>query len=422
MRNSSPWLKRRFNKFLFLINDFSFNIIFISILNYLEILNIEFYKIIILLFLILPFRYLNNKYEIINANNKNFKFFPYIFESFFILLIFNFEEKYFIFPFLIIYFILNNLFAIFFKYIYRKVIDIRNHDKFLFLGSYEDYKLLQDEINKEGIYLKIIYVKKFHDLNSLQKKINKNPYLITDNLNEEFKLLELYFKILTSLDFYQEYFERIPSNSKFDLKKFNFRKKSFYNFINFYLKRFFDVLFSITLLLVASPLLIIIYFLMKIENKGPFLYTQIRSGLNNKPLKILKIRTMYTNSEDKGFQWSTKNDPRITKIGGILRALKIDELPQLISVIKGEMSLIGPRPERPEFDKILKEKINNYYIRYKMKPGLSGWYQVKMIHSASIEDSDKKISYDLYYMKNFSICLDLLIFIKTIRIVLNAKG
>ena len=131
---------------------------------------------------------------------------------------------------------------------------------------------------------------------------------------------------------------------------------------------------------------------------------------------------MKVNSEKGGAKWSSKKDPRITFIGRFLRISRVDELPQLISVIKGEMSLIGPRPERPEFDNLLEKKINHYNIRKWIRPGLSGWAQVNLPYTSSIEDSEIKLSYDLFYLRNFSFWLDMLIFLKTIKILLHIKG
>ena len=131
---------------------------------------------------------------------------------------------------------------------------------------------------------------------------------------------------------------------------------------------------------------------------------------------------MKHNSEKKGAQWAVNNDKRISRVGKILRSTRIDELPQLFSVLKGEMSLIGPRPERPEFDEILNKKIPFYNTRYLIKPGLSGWAQVNYPYGASMEDSNNKLSYDLFYIENFSFFLDFLIFLKTIKLVINAKG
>ena len=128
------------------------------------------------------------------------------------------------------------------------------------------------------------------------------------------------------------------------------------------------------------------------------------------------------NAEIDGPQWSGKNDTRITKLGKILRKYRLDELPQLISVIKGEMSLIGPRPERPEIEKLLKEKIPHYNLRNLVKPGISGWAQVNYHYGANLDDSINKLSYDIYYVKNFSLALDLIILFKTLKIIFQAKG
>ena len=142
----------------------------------------------------------------------------------------------------------------------------------------------------------------------------------------------------------------------------------------------------------------------------------------SKIIKIIKFRSMHVDAEIEGIQWSKNNDKRITRIGRILRALRIDELPQLFCVLLGSMSLIGPRPERPEIEKKLFKKIPYYKSRYILKPGISGWAQVNYHYGASIADTKQKLSYDIYYISNFSFFLDLLIFFKTIKLVLNAKG
>ena len=131
---------------------------------------------------------------------------------------------------------------------------------------------------------------------------------------------------------------------------------------------------------------------------------------------------MKTNAETKGAQWSRKGDKRVTNVGKFLRSTRIDELPQLFSVLIGDMSLIGPRPERPEIDLKLKEKIHFYELRYLVKPGLSGWAQVNFPYGSSIKDSESKLTYDFFYIKNFSFWLDLLIFFKTIRLVSRREG
>ena len=183
-----------------------------------------------------------------------------------------------------------------------------------------------------------------------------------------------------------------------------------------------DIIVSLLILILTLPVFVLASVIIYLEDRGPIFYTQYRTGLKRKIILIRKLRTMRTNSEPEGAIWSKKNDPRISKVGKFLRLFRIDELPQLISVIKGDMSLIGPRPERPEIEVTLENEIPNYYLRYRVKPGLSGWSQVNYPYGASINDAKKKLSYDLYYIKNYSIWLDLIIFIKTIRVVFSAKG
>ena len=188
------------------------------------------------------------------------------------------------------------------------------------------------------------------------------------------------------------------------------------------LKRYADVSLSLILLILSAPLLLLAGLLVKYQDGGPVLYRQQRSGLLGKPFEVLKIRTMTTSAEASGAQWAQLNDQRITPIGRWLRRSRLDEIPQLLNVIRGEMSLIGPRPERPQMDLELEDAIPNYRLRNWIRPGLSGWAQVNMPYSSSVEESELKLSYDLYYLRNASIWLDLLILFKTIKVVLKAAG
>lgn len=192
--------------------------------------------------------------------------------------------------------------------------------------------------------------------------------------------------------------------------------------ISWRVKRFGDILGAVILLMVTLPLIIIGIVLIWLEDKGPVFYKQIRSGLYGKPIRIWKLRSMRVDAERSGAQWASRFDPRITKVGRILRATRIDELPQLISVLSGDLSLIGPRPERPEIEQDLEIAIPNYRVRHWIRPGLSGWAQVCYPYGASTEDSRMKLSHDLYYLRNASLPLDILISLKTIRLVLTAKG
>jgi lipopolysaccharide/colanic/teichoic acid biosynthesis glycosyltransferase len=162
--------------------------------------------------------------------------------------------------------------------------------------------------------------------------------------------------------------------------------------------------------------------LIWLEDRGPVFYTQQRSGINDTTIRILKLRTMGVDAETEQARWAERNDPRVTRTGQWLRRLRLDELPQLWNVIRGDMSLIGPRPERPEIDTQLEQQIPNYRLRYLARPGLSGWAQVCFPYGASVADSRMKLSYDIYYIRNANLLLDLFILIKTIRLVLRGAG
>ncbi len=188
------------------------------------------------------------------------------------------------------------------------------------------------------------------------------------------------------------------------------------------IKRVVDIIAATILLVVLSPVMLLVAIAIKLDSPGSIFYSQVRTGLNGKPFKVHKFRSMYKDAEKRGAQWAQERDPRITRVGYWLRILRLDELPQIMNVLRGEMSLIGPRPERPEFDIKLKEAIPYYEVRYLVKPGISGWAQVMYPYGASIEDAYEKLSYDLYYIKNYSLLLDIAIALKTVRVVLLGKG
>lgn len=188
------------------------------------------------------------------------------------------------------------------------------------------------------------------------------------------------------------------------------------------LKRLGDVIIASLLLVVTAPILLIAAIAIRLEDGGGILYRQRRTGLYGEAIEIWKMRTMCQEAEASGARWASRNDPRVTLVGNVLRRLRIDELPQLVAVLKGEMSMIGPRPERPEIEAALEEQIQHYRVRHWVRPGLSGWAQVCYPYGASIEDSRMKLSYDLYYLRNAGLIFDLLILIKTIRLVARARG
>ncbi|MDQ2878096.1 MAG: TIGR03013 family PEP-CTERM/XrtA system glycosyltransferase [Pseudomonadota bacterium] len=188
-------------------------------------------------------------------------------------------------------------------------------------------------------------------------------------------------------------------------------------------KRLFDIAASALLLALTLPLILVTAIAIRIESKGPAFYRQRRVGLFGEAFDCIKLRSMRQDAEIAGKAvWAEKDDPRITRIGRFIRKTRIDELPQTWSVLKGEMSFVGPRPERPQFVDDLEQQINYYAERHMVKPGITGWAQINYPYGASIEDSRQKLEYDLYYAKNYSPFLDLLILLQTIRVVLWPEG
>jgi sugar transferase (PEP-CTERM system associated) len=192
--------------------------------------------------------------------------------------------------------------------------------------------------------------------------------------------------------------------------------------IDRWLKRISDILTSGVMLALLSPVLLLAAAAVRLGDGGPVLYRQERVTLHGVSFQILKLRTMRLNAEARGAVWAAERDPRITRVGAFLRRTRLDEVPQLLNVLGGSMSLVGPRPERPEFVDTLSTQIPLYRERHAVKAGLTGWAQINYPYGASIDDARSKLSYDLYYIKNFSIIFDLLIIAQTLRAVLWPSG
>jgi sugar transferase (PEP-CTERM system associated) len=191
----------------------------------------------------------------------------------------------------------------------------------------------------------------------------------------------------------------------------------------YFFKRVFDIVFAVIGIVLLLPFLPLVALLVRLDSPGPVFFRQIRVGEREQPFIIYKFRTMRQDAEkETGAVWSPENDPRITKLGNLLRKTRVDELPQLYNVLKGNMSLVGPRPERPEFVAQLNEKIPYYSSRHFMKPGATGWAQIWYPYGASDEDALEKLRYDLYYIKNYTLLLDLLIVLETIKVVVFGRG
>ena len=187
-------------------------------------------------------------------------------------------------------------------------------------------------------------------------------------------------------------------------------------------KRASDIFVSLIVLILALPLMLLASAAIWIEDGRPFLFTQQRVGLRGKEFNILKFRSMYRNAEANGPVWASTDDRRVTHVGRIIRQFRIDELPQLVNVLRGEMSLVGPRPERPMFCNMLQEAIPFFSHRHTVRPGITGWAQVKYHYGGSIEEAKTKLEYDLFYIKHLSILLDLVILFETAKVMLSGRG
>lgn len=195
------------------------------------------------------------------------------------------------------------------------------------------------------------------------------------------------------------------------------------NFVRAGTKRVLDIVFSTALILLTWPIMLITALLILVESGGPILYLQERVGLNGRLFTVIKFRSMRSDAESDGVpRWALADDERVTRVGGVIRKLRIDELPQLFSVLLGTMSLVGPRPERPFFVDRLTEELPYFAVRQSVKPGVTGWAQVRYQYGASIEDATEKLQYDLYYVKNQSLFLDLIVLFETIGVVLTRRG
>ncbi|MFC1756661.1 exopolysaccharide biosynthesis polyprenyl glycosylphosphotransferase [Patescibacteria group bacterium] len=267
--------------------------------------------------------------------------------------------------------------------------------------------------------------------NNLQKIIKEhNIQLIVasesitrseDGMKKFYEVLPLGVDVVNFQNFYEIIRGKVPLsmiNENWFLENLSTLDKKMFET----LKRFFDILGAIILGIPTLLFTPIIAIAIKSNSKGPVFYKHQRVGKNGKIFEIIKFRSMIQNAEKNGATWATEKDKRITKIGKMLRRTRLDELPQLLNILMGDLSFIGPRPERPEFVQQLTEKIPHYSMRLLVKPGASGWAQINYRYGSSVEDAIKKLQYDLYYIKNRSIVLDLSTFLKTIMVMLDHSG
>lgn len=248
-----------------------------------------------------------------------------------------------------------------------------------------------------------------------------NPHQNPELVNKLYECVPLKISFWDLHSFVEKFTGRIPVNTigqVWFLENVKENQKIVFELI----KRVIDIIASLILLILSLPFLPLLYVMVKLNSPGPFLFIQQRIGKNGKKFMAVKIRTMNRNAENNGPQWAVKNDPRVTRSGRLMRKTRIDEIPQLINVLRGEMSFIGPRPERPEFIEKLEKKIPYYNERLLTKPGLTGWAQINFPYGSSEKDALEKLQYDLYYIKNRSLILDISIILKTIKTVLSGGG
>jgi len=247
----------------------------------------------------------------------------------------------------------------------------------------------------------------------------RSPRLVNDILQARLKGID----VIEMPSFFEKITGRVPVEHVHDgwlvfTNGFNMITKSYIQ----KLKRLTDLAVSGLLLLLTLPFMAVVALAIRLESPGPIFFKQERVGKGGKIFTLWKFRSMRQNSEENGAEWAQKKDPRVTHVGRFIRYFRIDELPQIWNIFKGEMSLIGPRPERPEFVSELEVQIPYYSIRHSVRPGLTGWGQINYPYGASIDDARRKLEYEVYYIKNMSLLLDLKILLRTISVVLFGEG
>ncbi len=392
LRHSNYYLFKENNFQVFI---FSFTFIFISWLFFLYILDfyeIPFNKKNILLFIVLG---------IVSG-----------------IIYFYFKSETLITPRVVLF--LNIFFFTFLAYSWRiilskliskeKVVVIDPDQKLKdLLKSNPDYEIVAFfDINKE---------KDISKLKNITKRINHVVLPVGIDRDVVKKILDnlsLKLKFIDFIDFYEKTNKKIPIDFINESWLISNISKS-----NEVLKRIFDISLSLMGIILFSPFFVLTPLVIKMGSRGPAFYTQKRVGKNGKEFNIYKFRTMFKGAEEKGVEWSMPNDPRVTPAGKLLRKVHLDETPQFFNVLKGNLSFVGPRPERPEFINNLKKENPYYNLRHLIKPGLTGWAQINYKYGNSTEDAIEKLKYDLYYIKNKNIFLDLIIVLNTFKKIIR---
>ncbi len=304
-------------------------------------------------------------------------------------------------------------------YIYKK----KFIEKILLIGQGSYIEKLKNHFSKNDDHYEIkTHIEKLDENSIKQIQNQKYDIVIYDKKDIEENILSQNIKTFfqNNISFmdtrkaFEEILCKIPEDLVDEILLIDNTNK-FENKIYEIVTRFLETILAILGLIILSPVLFISMIILKIQDGGPFVYSQKRTGKGGKEFEIYKIRSMIINAEKNGAQWSNANDNRITRFGKILRNTHLDESLQLLNIIKGDISIVGPRPERREFIVDIEKEIKKYHLRHLIKPGITGWAQINYKYGSSIEDAKEKFEYDLYYVKNRNIFLDLVIILRTIQ-------
>ncbi len=335
----------------------------------------------------------------------------------------------------IILFGIITMFQIAFRYIV--IMGVVEKQRIVFVGENDYTSDLLESIRKDEQYkmteflkntnvtelrrevLKTCKMRKTDIIVDFTENLLLDPKMVDKLLQHKLEGLQYY----NYLEFYETYENKLPISHlspKWFLEDSGF--EIYHNNFNLKAKRLLDIFFALLIGIMTAPIMVIAAMIVKLESRGPIFFIQERVGEGNRKFNIVKFRSMTTDAEKDGPKWASKNDNRVTRFGKIMRATRIDELPQLWNVLRGEMSFVGPRPEREFFIQQLEKEIPYYNLRHTVKPGLTGWAQVMYPYGASIEDAYRKLQYDLYYIKHHDIIFDMKVLLKTVTIVIFGKG
>jgi len=311
------------------------------------------------------------------------------------------------------------------RYFFSYILKLKKlKEKIIIIGEQKEIEEILPKISEKG-YEIIGIISEIDALKKIIKKEKIDLVIFTSNFYKNRKITQKFFlelppnlNYINFIDFYENLTQKafIDEIDEVWFLENIFKKE---DKINIILKRVFDITFSFLGILITIILFPFMTLIIKIDSPGSVFYTQKRIGKNGKIFTLFKFRTMIAEAEKNGPQWTIENDSRITKFGKFIRAVHLDEFPQFWNIFKGDISFVGPRPERPEFVSLLKKQIPYYEIRHLVKPGLTGWAQIKYRYGASIEESKEKLKYEFYYIKNQSFIFDIVIILKTIQTIVR---